>query len=289
MAADQTERTPTFPTAVLLLAGGVSLFAVMDGLGKFLTSDFSVLQLVWARCAFAIPVIFAASAPTEWIGLLRSQRPALQIGRGLLPVLISAAVLLGLRFLPLADVTAITFAAPLFVIALSGLILGERPTMAAWIGVGLGFLGVLIVVRPGVSSIAWAALFPLAAALLFGAFQILTSLVSRNDQPATTLAWTMLTGFALTTPLLPLDWQHGSNVGWLLLVLTGFLFGVGHLMLIRAFAAAPAAVLTPFTYTQIVIAVIFGMLVFGEVPGYWPLVGTALIVVAGLYVLRSAR
>ena len=110
-----------------------------------------------------------------------------------------------------------------------------------------------------------------------------------GDPPATTLAWTILTGFVLTTPLLPLGWGTGSPSGWLLLILSGLLFGTGQLLLIRAFVAAPAAILTPFSYTQIVAAVLFGMLVLGELPDPWTLAGTALIVVAGLHVLRRAR
>jgi drug/metabolite transporter (DMT)-like permease len=274
--------------AILLFVAGVSLFGVMDGLGKFLAADFPLPQLIWARSAFAIPIILATTAPGGWLRLLRCERPLLQAARGFLPLLASATVLMGLRFLPLADATAITFAAPLFVVALSAPILRERVGTTAWIGVGLGFLGVLIVARPGAGSIVWAALLPLATAFLFGLYQVLTRLASRSDPPGTTLAWTIITGFVLTTPLLPLGWANGSLTSWLLLILSGLLFGAGQLLLIRALAAAPAAILTPFTYTQIVAAVLFGMLVLGELPDLWALAGTALIILAGLYILRRA-
>jgi drug/metabolite transporter (DMT)-like permease len=285
LASAQGKRTTR---AILLFVAGVSLFGVMDGLGKLLAADFPLLQLVWARSAFAVPVILVTTAPTNWLSLLRCERPLLQAARGLLPLVASATVLLGLRLMPLADVTAITFAAPLFVVAFSAPILHERVETAAWVGVGLGFLGVLIVARPGASSFAWAALLPLATAFLFGLYQVLTRLASRDDPPGTTLAWTILTGFLLTTPLLPLGWANGSLAGWLLLILSGLLFGAGQLLLIRAFTMAPAAILTPFTYTQIVAAVLFGVLVLGELPDPWTLAGTALIVIAGLYVLRRA-
>ena len=278
----QTRRTG----AILLLVAGVSLFGVMDGLGKFLAADFPLPQLLWARSAFAIPIILATTAPGGWLTLLRCERPLLQAARGVLPLLASLTVLVGLRFLALADATAITFAAPLFVVALSAPILRERVEATAWIGVGLGFFGVLLVARPGASTIAWAALLPLATAFLFGLYQVLTRLASRSDPPATTLAWTIITGFVLTTPLLPWGWTNGSLTSWLLLILSGLLFGAGQLLLIRAFAAAPAAILTPFTYTQIVAAVFFGMLVLGEMPDPWTLAGTALIILAGLYVLK---
>ena len=226
----------------------------------------------------------ATTAPRGWLSLLRCERLLLQVGRGLLPLLASVTVLLGLRLMSLADATAISFAAPLFVVILSVPLLRERVGASAWVGVGVGFLGVLIVARPGAGSIAWAALLPLATAFLFGLYQVLTRLASRGDPAAPTLTWTILTGFLLTTPL--------SRVGWpacFVLILSGLLFGTGQLLLIRAFVAAPAAILTPFSYTQIVAAVLFGMLVLGELPDPWTLAGIALIVLAGLYVLRRAR
>jgi drug/metabolite transporter (DMT)-like permease len=287
LADAQSERTRR-GTAILLFIAGVSCFAVMDGLGKLLAADFPLMQLVWARSAFAIPVILATTAPAGWLSLLRSEQPLLQITRGILPLLGGAAVLQGLRFMSLADATVITFATPLFVVALSAPLLRERVSTAAWVGVGLGFLGVLIVVRPGTGSIAWAGLLPLATAFLFALYQMLTRLASRGDPPATALAWTIVTAFILTTPLLPLGWSNGTLVAWLLLILSGLLYGTGQLLLIRALAAAPANILTPFTYTQIVAAVIFGMLVLGELPDPWTFVGTALIVLAGLYVVRRA-
>src|SRR5215213_3037223 len=219
LADGQGERTRG--SAILLFIAGVSCFGVMDGIGKLLAADFPVLQLVWARYAFAVPIILATTAPAGWLSLLRCERPRLQAVRGLLPLFAGASILLGLRFLSLADATVITFAAPLFVVALSAPILRERVGMAAWVGVGLGFVGVLIVVRPGASSIAWAALLPLATAFLFALYQVLTRLASRGDPPSTTLAWTILTGFVLTTPFLPLGWASGSRAGWLLLILSG--------------------------------------------------------------------
>jgi drug/metabolite transporter (DMT)-like permease len=287
--ADAQGKGTTRRSAIVLFISGVSCFGVMDGLGKVLAADLPVLQIVWARYAFAVPVILAATSPARWLSLLRCERPLLQAVRGLLPLLAGVSILLGLRLMSLADATVITFAAPLFVVILSAPILREQVGLATWAGVGLGFLGVLIVVRPGAGSIAWAALLPLATAFLFALYQVLTRLASRGDPPATTLAWTILIGILLTTPLLPLGWVSGDPAAWLLLILSGLLYGTGQLFLIRALAAAPANILTPFTYTQIVAAVLFGILILGELPDLWTFVGTALIVLAGLYVVRWAR
>jgi drug/metabolite transporter (DMT)-like permease len=286
--AAQSERTTQW-SAILLFIFGVSCFGVMDGLSKFLVADVPVLQIVWARYAFAVPIILATTAPTGWLSLLRCERPLLQAVRGLLPLFAGASILAGLRLMSLADATVITFAAPLLVVLLSAPILRERVGTATWIGVGLGFLGVAIVVRPGTGSIEWAALLPLATAFFFALYQVLTRLASRGDPPATTLTWTILIGLLFTTPLLPLSWVKGSPATWLLLFVSGLLYGTGQLLLIRALAAAPANILTPFTYTQIIVAVLFGMLLLGEFPDPWTFVGTALIVLAGLYVVRRVR
>jgi drug/metabolite transporter (DMT)-like permease len=274
------------PRAMLLLAAGVSLFAVMDGLAKLLAGAHSLVQVVWARYAFAVLVLVAIARPAAWRGLFRRERAFLQAARALLPLLASLAVVAGLAVMPLADFTAISFASPLLVAALSAPLLGEDISRRDWLAVLCGFAGVLVIVRPGAGSIAWAAVFPLATAFCFALYQILTRLVSRGDDPAATLAWTVAVGLVLTTPLLPLAWRPVGGLDWLLLGLSGVLFGVGHFLLIRAFALAPAGVLAPFTYAQIVAAVGFGVLVFGEVPDLWTVTGTAVIMLAGLSVLR---
>jgi drug/metabolite transporter (DMT)-like permease len=278
------QRAPV--SAILLLVAGVTLFGIMDGLAKFLAGQCSVLQLVWARYAFAVPVILAIARPAAWPGLLRCERPSLQAVRALLPLLASATVIVGVGLMPLADATAISFASPLLVVILSAPLLGERIPVHSWIGVVCGFAGVLLIVRPGAGAIAWVALFPLATALLFALYQIMTRLVSRSDDALVTLGWTLGVGLALTTLFLPLAWHPVKGATWLLLICSGLLFGGGHFLLIRAFALAPAAVLTPFTYAQIVAAVGFGALVFGDLPDLWTAIGTATLILAGVYVVR---
>ena len=202
---------------IWLIVAGVSLFAVMDAMGKFLAETQSVVQIVWARYAFAVPVILATTRRAEWPTILRVASPRLQLFRGLMPVLASFAVVAGLALLPLAEVTALTFASPLLVVALSAPILGERTSIHDWLGVTLGFVGILIIVRPGSGALAWAALFPLACAACFALFQLTTRLVGRSDHPAATLAWTILVGLVATTPMLLLDWRPVAPRAWLLL------------------------------------------------------------------------
>lgn len=272
--------------AICFIVCCVVLFAVMDGISKLLTGDYSIAQVVWARYAFAVPVVLAAAGPAAWPRLLRCERPALQVGRSLLPVLANTTAVVALSLMPLADATAITFIHPLLVVALSAPLLGERLSAQGWIGVVVGFAGVLTIVRPGAGAIAWAALFPLATAFLFALYQVLTRLVSREDAPVVTLAWTIAVGLVATSAMLPFSWHAVSGRDWALLIGSGLLFGAGQFFLIKAFAMAPGAVLAPFTYVQIVAAVVFGMLVFGELPDAWTFLGMTLIVLAGVYVLR---
>ena len=281
-----TAERSTALLGVILVMAGVTLFAVVDAAGKLLSEQHSVVQIVWARYAFAVPVLLATTPASLWRTLFRVQQPLVQAGRGLMPVLASFAVVMGLTLLPLAEVTALTFASPLVVVALAGPLLRERSSIHDWIGVIVGFIGILVIVRPGGDAVAWAAVFPLACAFCFALFQLATRLVGRHDQPTATLAWTIAVGLVVTTPLLLVDWRPVAAAAWALMVLSGLAFGGAQLLLIRAFRLAPAAVLTPFTYAQIIPAVLLGLVLFGAVPGIWAVIGTAILVGAGIYVVR---
>lgn len=285
MQADARDRALKYRGIVLLVLG-VTLFGVMDGLGKLLGRHYPVVEVIWARYAFAVPVVLMTIPPRAWPTLLRCEHPWLQGARALLPLLASATVIIGLLFLPLADATAISFASPLLVVALSVPLLRESVSAASWIGVVSGFAGILIIARPGAGAVAAASLLPLATALFFALYQVLTRLVSRDDIAAVTLAWTIGVGFVATTPALAFSWQPATGQDWLLMGMSGLLFGLGQLLLIHAFAIAPAALLTPFTYAQIVAATAFGAAVFDDLPDRWTLIGTAIVILSGIYVLR---
>jgi drug/metabolite transporter (DMT)-like permease len=280
------ERSATL-AGVGLVVAAVTLFAVMDAAGKMLAERQSVAQIVWARYAFALPVLLAATPRHAWPVLFRVAKPWLQAARALMPLLASFAVVAGLALLPLAEVTALTFASPLVVVALSRPLLGERVPLHGWLAVVVGFVGILVIIRPGAGAVAWAALFPLGCAFCFALFQLATRIVGRSDRPAATLAWTIGVGLAVATPLLLADWRPVAPGAWLLMALSGLCFGGAQHLLILAFRAAPAALLAPFTYAQIVPAVLLGVVLFGAVPDVWTLVGTAVVVGSGLYVLRQ--
>lgn len=245
-------------------------------------------QIVWARYTFAIPVLLWANRSAEWRTLFRTRQRKNQIFRGLIPLGLSISMVLAVRHLPLAEATVILYLGPLLVVALSQPLLGEKVRVSAWIGVGVGFVAVLIVARPGFSDLSVYALFPITAALFYTFFQIFTrKLGAAGERPETTLAWTLAIGVTIATPLAVATWQPLSGIGWLTMIVLGLTFGLAQIFTIRAFAYAPANRLAPFSYAQVIGAAFFGMAAFGAVPDAWTWLGIALIMGAGIYVMRS--
>jgi drug/metabolite transporter (DMT)-like permease len=197
-------------------------------------------------------------------------------------------MVIGVRYMPLADTTVILFAGPFFVVALSAPVLKERVRAASWIGVSIGFLAVLLVARPGFNELSKYAVFPLIAAVFYALLQLITrQLGASGEKATTTLAWTLLVGGIAVTPVAIATWVPVTPTAWLLMIALGTVFGIAQLLMARAFTHASANVLAPFNYVQIISAVIFGVLVFGDVPDVWTFVGIFMIIGAGIYVARS--
>lgn len=275
---------------ILFLIGAVVCFGAVDGTSKMLVEEASFGQIMLARYVLALPVLLAVVGPGQWKQLFRTQSTGLQIIRGLTPVVIGGTMVFAVKYLPLAEATVILFAGPFFVVALSGWLLGEKVSGSSWIGVALGFLAVLIVARPGFTDVSHYAIFPAIAALFYAGFQLLSRrLGTSGEAPSTTLAWTLVIGNVVALPLALMDWRSLPGEAWFVCLLLGILFGAGQYFLAKAFSLAPANVLTPFSYFQILSAVLFGLVVFGDVPDFWTFVGIALIIVAGVYVFGRNR
>jgi len=272
---------------VTLVALSAIVFGLTDGFSKMLAETNSIGQLVWARYALALPILIAAR-PTTIPTLFRTRHLGLQIFRGFAPLVVGAAMVVAVRYLPLADATVILFATPFFVVVLSAPLLGERVSASTWIAVAIGFAAVLIVARPGLSELSRYAIFPLIGAVFYAALLLITRhLAAVKEGAETTLAWTLLTGFVVSSPLAALSWEPLDLRGWLLVLGTGLAFGGAQLLLIRGYALASAALLAPLSYFQIVSAVIFGWAVFGDLPDMWTGLGIFLIVVSGIHVVRQ--
>lgn len=270
---------------IILLIAAVSCFGAVDGLSKLLVDQQSFGQIMVARYLPSMTGLLIFVGPGRWPSLFKTRMPLLQIARGFTPLIIGGLMVVGVRYLPLAEATVILFAGPFIVVAMSGWMLGERVSAASWIGVAVGFLAVVIVARPGFDGLSQYTIFPLLAAVFYALLQLLSRQLGIADEStSTTVAWTLLVGCVVTVPLAVMDWPPVSFYAWILFLILGAAFGMAQYLLAQAFSHAPANVLAPFTYFQIVSAAIFGLLVFQAIPDFWTFVGTVLIVAAGAYV-----
>jgi drug/metabolite transporter (DMT)-like permease len=275
---------------ILLIIAAVGCFGAVDGFSKILIETQSFGQIMLARYLPAFAVLLLATGPQNWRRLFHTNMPGLQIIRGLTPACVGGLMVFAVHHLPLAEATVILFAGPFFVVALSGWMLGERVATSSWIGVAIGFLAVLLVARPGFDALSQYTVFPALAAVFYALLQLFSRrLGAAGEKAGTTLAWTLLAGSLVSLLPAAMDWRTPTPLDWLVLLCLGATFGLGQYCLAKAFALAPANVLTPFTYFQILSAAIFGVIVFHDIPDLWTLAGTALILVAGAYVFgRSA-
>jgi drug/metabolite transporter (DMT)-like permease len=265
-------------------------FASMDTIAKWLVADYPIGQMMWIR--YGIFCVFAWLVVRRRGGLrkaFRTERPWLQAGRSLLAVVESAVFVLAFRYLPLADTHAIAATSPLIVIALGALFLGEKVNAARWLAVLAGFMGVLLIVRPGFRTLDWPLLIPLVGALQWGTYQILTRLSARTDTPDTTLVWSAFAAFAATSFIGPFEWHWPDATSALLMLATGILGSLAHYGLIRALDYAEAASIQPYSYTLLVWVTALGAIVFGDFPDHWTILGAAIVVASGLYTWNYDR
>jgi drug/metabolite transporter (DMT)-like permease len=270
---------------ILLIMVAVSTFAVLDTMAKYLSRTYPVPLIVWMRYATHVLVMLALLAPRVGKGLVASRRPGLQVIRGVVLAASSLFFFSALAFMPIAEASAITFLAPLLVTAMSAYFLKERVRRSAWAALGAGFVGVLFIVRPGSAVFTPAALLPLATAVCFATYQLLTRRLAGVDSTIATLFIGALVGTLVVSFLLPFFWGlPQSALHAALFVLLGVLGAAGHFVLIRAFEYAPPGVLAPFVYTQLLTVLVLGFIVFGEFPDGWSLVGMAIIVLSGAWI-----
>ncbi|WP_119392344.1 DMT family transporter [Taklimakanibacter lacteus] len=291
VAGDTVRQHDDHAAGILWMLATVFCFISLDTLMKELLETYSLLQVTWARFFFATIVAIVA-AGSNLPTIVRSKAPTMQLSRSLLLALTTGVFNAGVRLVPLATATTIMFLSPILVTVLSIPLLKEHVGPRRWIGVLIGFLGALIVVRPWEGHaglfLSGAGLL-LVAALLNANYQIFTRKVRLYDEPLTSLFYTAVVGAVVTTLFLPWHWQWPTAFDWLLMVGAGLLGGVGHLFLIQAFRRAPASVVAPFSYVSLIWAALFGWLIFSEWPDAGTWLGAALIIGSGLYIYHRER
>ncbi len=284
-------RTDRTLAGVLLMVAAVTCFTCLDATAKWTSQTLPPIAVVAVRYLSAIVFITALCRPWRNPGLLRTRSPRLQVVRGLSLVLSTVCSFTSLHYLPLGQTTAITFAAPLIVAALAGPLLGEWPGPHRVGAIIAGFLGVLVVVRPG-ASMHPAVFVALVTALSNAGYALLTRRLAGRDRPQTTLFYSGVVGAVVVAPVLPFVWELPpamEEVVWLAMLAMGALATLGHYLMILSYERAQASMLAPFTYAQLVGATIIGWAVFGDVPDRWTLIGGAIVGGSGLYLLWRER
>jgi|PersoiStandDraft_1058852.scaffolds.fasta_scaffold10472_4 drug/metabolite transporter (DMT)-like permease len=275
---------------IALMCAAVALFAVLDTTAKYLNTQMDTFQIAWARYTSAFVLTLIVSNPLTHTSLLRTASPKLQIVRSVLLVASTVLNFLALRWLQLDEVLSIIFTFPFIVAIASGPMLGEWLGWRRWCAICFGFGGVLLITRPGFGGMHPAALLSLAATICYGLYAVITRIVSRVDSNQTSLFYANCIGALVMLPVIPFVWQAPANwVIALMLLGTGVLGSLGHFFLISGHRLAPAAVLSPFVYTQLLWVVILGYLVFDHVPNHWTMAGAAMVVGSGLYLLYRER
>jgi drug/metabolite transporter (DMT)-like permease len=273
----------------LFLLAGLCLSS-LDATAKYLVRDHSLFLVVWARYAGQMLVVTPFAWQRSGRAIWRTRHPALQFMRSTFLLLATLCFFAGLRYLPLAEGSAITFLAPIFVILLSGPLLGERPTGTRWIASLAGFTGILVLVRPG-SAIFHPATLLLVIAALFNALYYLMTRKLAGESAYTTLVYSALVGTVGLSVALP--WQLQGSAPTLpaaaLFVLLGLFAGLGHWFVIRAYLLAPASLLTPFAYLQMIWATMYGFAIFGQLPDRWSALGIVIVVASGLWLALQER
>ncbi|HEY6022986.1 MAG TPA: DMT family transporter [Pseudolabrys sp.] len=275
---------------IALMCGAVALFACLDTTAKYLNTRMDSLEIAWARYTSAFVLTLIISNPITHTGLLRTRSPKLQLVRSVLLVASTALNFLALRWLQLDEALSIIFTFPFIVAIISGPMLGEWIGWRRWSAIGFGFAGVLLITRPGLGGMHPAAFISLAATICYGFYAVITRIVSRVDSNQTSLFYANFIGALVMLPVIPFVWQPPAN--WLIatmLAMTGVLGSTGHFFLIAGHKLAPASVLSPFIYTQLIWVVILGYVVFDHVPTAWTMAGAAMVIGSGLYLLYRER
>ncbi len=262
-------------------------FSSLDASAKYLSNQLPLWVLLWGRYVFNflfVALFFLRGAPAD---IIHTRKLKLQMLRSILLVASTITFWAALVFLPLADCVVILFVSPLLVTMLAAPLLGESVGLHRWVAVILGFVGVLVVMRPGFTILDWVAILPLITALLYAGVQISTRILGRTDAALTTLLYSSAGGAIMCTIGVLFFWVTPSPLQWLVLVWLGFLGALGNYLMIKGYAIAPASLLAPFDYTTLIWATLLGFVMFGDLPDTWTILGAVIIMSSGLYLIRS--
>ncbi len=276
---------------ILLMIATTFVFAIMDAMSRYLASEYNVMMVMmiryWFFAAFVIALARVKYGSVRRVA--QTRQPVLQFFRG---VLLAFEILLTVQafvYLGLIETHAIFASYPLMIAALSGPVLGESVGWRRWAAVGVGFIGMMIILQPGLRVFSPTALIPLSAALMFALYGLLTRYVARQDSANTSFFWTGIGGVVVMTLVGPLYWVPMTGQDWLMMAALSVASAFGHFLLIKCYEVAEASVVQPFAFLQLVFVSILGMTLFDETLRLSTALGAGVIVSAGIYTLWRAR
>ena len=262
------------------------MFHIMDGFAKYLSSDLPVLQITWARyfftVAFTLPIMFFFFRKN----LVWTDKPKLQLIRGLILLTANVCFFYSISIISLAKALTLAFIAPLIVTAFSPIFLGEKVGFRRWSAVIIGFIGSMVVIRPGFVEINLASLAALGTGVMYGFYLIITRKLSSSDNPLLTLLLTGVVGAIIISFVMPFVWIKPTINQWSMMAAIGIFACVGHLFIILSLKYADASKLAPFSYFEIVTNIIIGYYFFSDFPDKWTFLGLFIIILSGIYISR---
>ena len=277
-----------FRGIALLLLSGIFL-GTSDATSKYLSATLPSIEIAWIRFLIFLIIMVPAMVPGSPLFALRTQRPAMQVMRGVALLGSSLFFISGLRFLPIAEASATAFVSPLLVTALSIFFLAEKVGLRRWLATAAGLIGVLIILRPGTSAFHPAAFFPVVSALGWACCLIMTRQMSGQERAMVTMTYSAIVGFAILCALVPMVWVTPTWHDILFGTIIGVTSTAGQWIVVLALRYAGASVLAPFSYLQLLWVTLLGFLIFAEVPDAWTVAGAAVIVASGLYTAHRER
>ena len=262
------------------------MLPIMDGFAKYLSSDLPVLQITWARyfftVAFTLPIMFFFFRKN----LVWTDKPKLQLIRGLILLTANVCFFYSISIISLAKALTLAFIAPLIVTAFSPIFLGEKVGFRRWSAVIIGFIGSMVVIRPGFVEINLASLAALGTGVMYGFYLIITRKLSSSDNPLLTLLLTGVVGAIIISFVMPFVWIKPTLNQWSMMAAIGIFACVGHLFIILSLKYADASKLAPFSYFEIVTNIIIGYYFFSDFPDKWTFLGLFIIIFSGIYISR---
>ena len=272
--------------AIILNLSAWVMLPIMDGFAKYLSSTIPILQITWSRYFFTVIIVLPIMFIFFKKNLKWTTQPKLQLFRGLL--LFSANILFfySISVISLAKALTLAFIAPLIVTIFSPIILGEKVGLRRWLAVIIGFIGSLIVLRPGFVEINTASISALGTGFLYGIYLIVTRKLHNSDHPLLTLLITGIVGAIIGSSIMPAVWVQPTITEWYMMFAIGFFASIGHLLLILSLRYADASKLAPFGYFEIITNIIIGYYFFNHFPDSWTFIGLFVIISSGVYIFR---